>query len=371
MATIPVLILGAGRMGQRIAAMLGQDARFAPLLTARDGEALALAARAGLGTAALAGAGFRDDLGTLLARVRAVIMTDTDAAAPEVAALARQAGCHYLDILESAASGDAVAAAAQDLPAASPSCFAPGCGLAPGYVTALVAEALARAGPETEITVFVGVLPDRPTNRLGYANIWGVDGLIDEYTQPCNAIRNGALVSLPALTEAETVTLGGTRYEAFTTAGSLDALARRHAGRLGGLVFKTLRYPGHLDYMRFLLDDMGLAQRLYQLRNLLTTALPHSEDDRVLIAIRSRPGPGSPEHWTGQVLRARADRDGHNLSAISTATAAHVCAMTDLICTAGLERRGLIAPGDIGPALLRRSPFFDLLGPARPAAGAD
>ncbi|MDP2739609.1 MAG: saccharopine dehydrogenase C-terminal domain-containing protein [Pseudorhodobacter sp.] len=371
MTAFPVLILGAGRMGQRIAAMLGQDARFAPLLTARDDEALALAARAGLRTASLAGAGFRDDLGRLMAREQAVIMTDTDAAGAEVAALARGAGCHYLDILESATSGEAVAEVAQGLPAASRLCFAPGCGLAPGYVTALVAEALARAGPEAEITVFVGVLPDRPTNRLGYANIWGVDGLIDEYTQPCNAIRDGAQVTLPALTEAETVTLGGTLYEAFTTAGSLDALARRHAGRVRGLVFKTLRYPGHLDYMQFLLQDMGLAQRLYQLRNLLTTALPHSEDDRVLIAIRSRPAPESPEHWSEQVLHARADPDGRTFSAISTATAAHVCAMTDLICTGSLDRRGLIAPGDIGPALLRRSPFFDLLGQARPAAGAD
>lgn len=370
MDAIPVLILGAGRMGQRIAAMLGQDARFAPLLTARDGEALALAARAGLRTASLAGAGFRDDLGGLLARVRAVIMTDADAPAAEVAALARRAGCHYLDILESAASGDAVAEVARGLPADSPLCLAPGCGLAPGYVTALVAEALAKAGPEAEITVFVGVLPDQPTNRLGYANIWGFDGLIDEYTQPCNAIRGGALVALPALTEPETVTLGGTAYEAFTTAGSLDALARRHAGRVDGLVFKTLRYPGHLDYMQFLLQDMGLGQRLYQLRSLLTTALPHTEDDRVLIAMRTRPTATAPELWTAQVLHAETARDGRSLSAISTATAAHVCAMTDLICTGGLDCHGLVAPGDIGPALLRASPFFDLLHPVRPAAGA-
>ncbi|MDP4033632.1 MAG: hypothetical protein Q8P60_12410 [Pseudorhodobacter sp.] len=33
-------------------------------------------------------------------------------------------------------------------------------------------------------------------------------------------------------------------------------------GRVAGLVFKTLRYPGHLDYMQFLLPDMGLGPRL-------------------------------------------------------------------------------------------------------------
>jgi len=366
---IPILVLGAGRMGQRIAAMLGQDSRFAPVIATPDSEALALAARNGLATAAPGGSGFRDDLGRLLVPVRAVILTDTSAPARDVARLAHESGTHYLDILESAATHEAVAGLVASLPPGHGLSFAPGCGLAPGHVTALAAEALSRVGPEAEITVFVGVLPTHPVNRLGYANIWSIDGLIGEYTSPCLAIRGGDLVALPPLAEAEQVTLAGATYEAFTTAGSLDALARAHAGRVGGLVFKTLRYPGHLDYMQFLLDDMGLSRRLYQLRSLLMTALPKTDDDRVLIALRIRPSLAGDEIWTRQFLHATTVA-GHRLSAIGSATAAHVCAMTDLICTTMPGGGGLIAPGAVGPALLRASPFFDLLDPARPAAGA-
>lgn len=370
MDAFPVLILGASRIGQRIATMLAQDVRFSPIVTCRDKEALADFARVGLPTVALAGSGFRDDLGALLGRVQAVILTDGSTPAAEVAELAREKGCHYLDIIESTASGEAVASVARKLPDDSALCFAPGCGLAPGYVTALVADALNDAGPGAEITVFVGVLPANPTNRLGYANIWGVDGLIGEYTDPCLAIRGGALVTLPALTEPEQVRLAGREYEAFTTAGSLDALARSHAGQIGSLVFKTLRYPGHLDYMRFLLEDMGLGQRLYQLRSLMKTTLPHTDDDAVLIAIRCRPALGEPEHWSEHVLHAHHCLDGQVQSAIGTLTAAHVCAMADLICTGKIDRHGLIAPGDIRQEILRSSRFFDLVDPVGLAEGA-
>jgi saccharopine dehydrogenase-like NADP-dependent oxidoreductase len=359
---VPVLIVGAGRMGRRIARMFAADARFLPTLTSRDADALALATAAGLRTAGFAGAGFKEDLGALLAQARAVIMTDPAVSSVEVARLALERGCHYLDILEDTGAAAQVSELAPD---SGSICLAPGCGLAPGHVTALAAEVLASAGPQSETTVYVGVLPARPENRLGYANIWGIEGLLDEYTNPCLALRGGALAELAPLSEPERLMLGTTEYEAFTTAGSLDALARAYQGRVAGLDFKTLRYPGHLDYIRFLLDDMGLASRLYQLRSLLNTALPKTSDDRVLIAIRHRPAPGQPEVWTRQVLEARPDEAGAPASAISTATAAHVCAMTDLICAGALPHAGLIAPGEIGPALLRKSRFFDLLDPAR------
>ncbi|MFP1642971.1 saccharopine dehydrogenase family protein [Pontitalea aquivivens] len=349
---VPVLILGAGRMAQRIARMLAQDARFDAVLAARDGDALAgadgltrLPPLTGTLQEALAGA---------LRGRRAVILADPALPAPDVARAAIAAGCHYLDITESAASGAAVAALAGDARAAGVS-LAPGCGLAPGYVTALAAEALEAAGPRDEITVFVGVLPARAENRLGYANIWGIEGLVGEYSAPCLALREGGLAELPPLSEAETVCLNGTEFEAFTTAGSLDALARAHQGRVGGLVFKTLRYPGHLDYIRFLLEDLGLSKRLYQFRTLLTTALPRTEEDRVLIAIRRRSG--ASESWSARSLCAGPDGAGRQVSAVSTATAAHVCATLDLIAQ-GHARAGLIAPGMLAPGVLRMSPFL-------------
>ena len=363
-----VLVVGAGRMGQRIAALMGQDGRYSALITSPDSDALAQAARSGLATAAPRNARFRDELGHLLTQTRAVILTDESISSVDLARLAYEHGTHYLDILESSDSAKAVAALLASLPAQPKLGFAPGCGLAPGHVTGLAAEALDSLGAQAEVTVFVGVLPAEPQNRLGYANIWSIDGLIGEYTTPCLAIQAGALVALPPLSQSEEISLAGMSLEAFTTAGSLDALAQRYAGRVGSLVFKTLRYPGHLNYIEFLLQDMGLSKRLYKLRSLLKTALPQTENDIVLIALRLRDTPQAAPHWICQFLQATSV-NGQDLSAIGAATASHVCAMTDLLCSHSPQLGGLIPAGAIGPRLLRASPFFDLLDPAKPSQG--
>jgi len=76
----------------------------------------------------------------------------------------------------------------------------------------------------------------------------------------------------------------------------------------------------------------------------------------------TKSGPGNtrtPPLWPGIALAPTAAPPPHM-----------AVAMTDLICAAKQDGGGLIAPGAVGPALLRVSPFFDLLDPARPAAGA-
>lgn len=357
-----VLILGAGRMAQRIAQMMRQDARFEAALGSRDGDALA-ATRGLVCLPPLVG-DLRDALVGAMRGRRAVILADHTLPAVDIARVAIEVGCHYLDITESAVSSAGVGALGDDARKAGV-CLAPGCGLAPGYVTALAAEALAAAGMQDEITVFVGVLPAKPENRLGYANIWGIEGLVGEYSSPCLALRGGQLAELPPLSEPETLYLNGKELEAFTTAFSLDALARAHEGRVGGLIFKTLRFPGHLDYICFLLDDLGLSKRLYQFRSLLATALPRSEDDRIIIAIRRRTN--ATESWTARVLEAGIDGNGQQVSAISTATASHVCATLDLIL-GGDAARGFIAPGVLRPTALRKSAFFCHLDPVGAAS---
>lgn len=353
--SLPVLVLGAGRMAQRIARVLQDDGRLAANMASRDAEALN--GLHGFNRLAPLTGTLQEALSASCRGHSAVILADPTLPAPDVARAALEAGTHYLDITESATSGAAIARMAQDAVRAD-LCLAPGCGLAPGYVTSLAAEALDRAAPADQITVFVGVLPTEPLNRLGYANIWGFEGLVSEYTGPCSALRNGVPVKLAPLTEGEDIYLNGDRFEAFTTAGSLDALVRTSEGRVAELVFKTLRYPGHLDYIRFMLDDLGLSRRIYQFRTLLTTALPRIEEDMVLIAIRHRSL--GQERWDTRILTAGRDPEGRIVSAVSTATAAHVCATLDLILS-GRTEPGLISPGQLRPSILRQSPFLGLV----------
>lgn len=363
----PVLILGSGRISRQIADVLATDGRFRPTLSDRDGDGLHAADKAGYRTRPITGPSYREGLLAAMTGQTAVVVAEGTDSVPDIAACAAAQGCHYLDALENAVSGKAVEAVALNAPRNL--AFAPGCGLAPGYVTALASAELAAAGPEAEITVFVGVLPARQTNRLGYANIWGVSGLIDEYTQPCVCLQRGALEQIAPLSEYEEIEICGERLEAFTTAGSLDALAASHAGDVRRLVFKTLRYPGHLDYMQFLLQDLGLARQLYRLKSLLLSSLPQTDDDRVMIALRTVE-PGAPPRWNQRCLHASVLPNGQRNSAIATVTAAHVAATLDLVLTGTPPLRGLIMPGAVPVPRLRESRFFALLDQVKDACQA-
>ena len=70
----------------------------------------------------------------------------------------------------------------------------------------------------------VGALPVFPTNALKYNLTWSTDGLINEYCNPCESIRDGELIEVPALEELEAFSLDGVEYEAFNTSGGLGTL---------------------------------------------------------------------------------------------------------------------------------------------------
>ena len=57
------------------------------------------------------------------------------------------------------------------------------------------------------------------------------------------------------------------------------------AGKVGSLDYKTLRYPGHLALMRFLIEDLGLRDKSDTLRTLLQDALPRSLQDKVVVFV--------------------------------------------------------------------------------------
>lgn len=359
-----ILVHGAGRMAHTIANMLAGDARYRVWLAAPEHEAGQPAP--GLHPAVrCVPVSLPATPDARLSGLSAIIMAgDVWASSADIARMARQLGCHYLDISENPELTAEVARVAQG----AASCFAPACGLAPGYVTALTADALRQAGPGARVSVHVGVLPARRLNRLGYGNLLGIDGLLVEYFSPCLAIRQGKQITLPPLSEVETVTLAGESFESFTTAGSLDALVRAPELAPQSLVFKTLRYPGHLDYMRFLLDDLGLAQRRHQLRSLLMNGLPVITEDRVLIALDVQRADLSRE-WIEQVIAAQPGDGAQWRSAGVTATAAHVCAMADLLCRGVLNHSGFLSQAAVSPHLLNESAFFAPLArsPGTPA----
>lgn len=163
--------------------------------------------------------------------------------------------------------------------------FVTQCGLAPGMVS-IIANNLAKQFNRVEnIEIRVGALPENSNNHMSYYRTWNTEGLINEYIHPCPAIKEGNLVNLEPLTELEDIMLNGARLEAATTSGGLGSLAESYLGKAKNVNYKTLRYPGHWTMMKFLKDDLGLADNFDTYVKLFNTHVPQTDKDYVFILI--------------------------------------------------------------------------------------
>lgn len=194
----------------------------------------------------------------------------------QVANLATLAKVAYFDLTEDVSDAEYV----NHLASQNPDVFyAPQCGLAPGAVS-IIAGSLADGLDVRKVELRVGALPQNPTNALKYNLSWSTAGLVNEYLNSGRAIRGGKEVVTLPLEELEELTLDGVVYEAFNTSGGLGTLDFPTAEVVN---YKTLRYPGHRDLVKFMVDDLQLSRE--ELASAFETAAPRTYQDVVVISV--------------------------------------------------------------------------------------
>ncbi|CAH2800646.1 MAG: Saccharopine dehydrogenase and related proteins [uncultured Paraburkholderia sp.] len=201
--------------------------------------------------------------------------------AVNVASAAKGAGVHYFDLTEDVHATHAIRAIAEDAEHA----FMPQCGLAPGFIGIAAHELVNRFSEIRDVKMRVGALPEFPTNVLKYNLTWSVDGLINEYCQPCEAIRDSRTQWVQPQEGLEHFSLDGTEYEAFNTSGGPGMLCETLAGRVESLDYKSVRYPGHRNLMQFMLEDLRLASDRDTLKTIMRHSVPSTAQDVVLVFI--------------------------------------------------------------------------------------
>lgn len=167
----------------------------------------------------------------------------------------------------------------------SKSRFVTQCGLAPGMVSIIANHIAKKFDSVRDIHIRVGALPQNANNHLGYYRTWNTEGLINEYIHPCPAIKNNSQVLLDPLGDQETVTLEGITFEAANTSGGLGSMANTWNHLADNVNYKTLRYPGHWNHIRFLHDDLGLKKNFSTYVKLFNDNIPQCTDDLVAILI--------------------------------------------------------------------------------------
>ena len=336
-----VLLLGAGKIGSMIAKFLSTTGDYAVVVGDDDPAALErIGGQANLETM-LVDADDPRQLASALGGRELVISALSYAHNPTVAQAALAAGAGYFDLTEDLETTRRVSEIAKQ--ARSGQIFMPQCGLAPGFVS-IVANDLTGNFESLE-TVFmrVGALPQFPSNALMYNLTWSTDGLINEYCNPCEAIHEGQKINVLPLEGVEHFSLDGVRYEAFNTSGGLGTLCETLDGRVRELNYKTIRYLGHRDLMRFLTHDLRLSARRELLKDILEKAVPITFQDVVVIFCTAS---GRRKGQLVQISDARKiygeTVDGEEWSAIQVTTAAAVCAVVDLHCQGKLTGTGLM-----------------------------
>jgi lysine 6-dehydrogenase len=176
----------------------------------------------------------------------------------EMAALAVELGLHYADLggnTEVVRRQETLDRAARAIGVS----VIPDCGLAPGLVNILAAEAVRRLDRCDALRLYVGGLPQHPRPPLNYAIVYSLEGVLDYYTSPSWVLQDGRLAQVGALSAVEAVQFPaplGT-LEGFHTAGGASTMPWQYAGKVQTLEYKTLRYPGHAAAMRAI-RDLGL-----------------------------------------------------------------------------------------------------------------
>ncbi len=257
-----------------------------------------------------------------------------------VANVARAEGLHYFDLTEDVE----VTKAVRKLAEGAETVFVPQCGLAPGFISIAANELIQHFDELRSVKLRVGALPQHPNNVLKYSLTWSTDGIINEYGNVCQSIINGEEIDVLPLEGLEEIEIDGTLYEAFNTSGGLGSLAETYDERVQTMNYKTIRYPGHCEQMRLLMNGLKLNYDRATLKRILENAIPQTLQDVVIVyaAVTGlQDGELREENYVNKVYPEVVA--GRLWSAIQITTAAGICSVLDRILQDPESHKGFIA----------------------------
>jgi saccharopine dehydrogenase-like NADP-dependent oxidoreductase len=340
-----ILVLGAGKIGALISGLLAECGSYrVQLADAIEGTAGDVASAHGLDTIAAFDLD-ASDKNALTEHVRqhkplAIVSGLPYYCNIAVAEVARAEGLHYFDLTEDVAVTEAVRKIAKG----ADHVFAPQCGLAPGFISIAANELIQHFDELKAVKLRVGALPQHPNNVLKYSLTWSTDGVINEYGNLCNAIVDGEEVDVLPLEGLESIEIDGKKYEAFNTSGGLGSLGETYGDRVVNMNYKTIRYPGHCEQMRLLMNGLKLNHDRDTLKRILENSVPQTLQDVVIIyaAVNGmQDGEFREENYVNKVYPQVVA--GRLWSAIQITTAAGVCSVIDIVLADPTQYTGFVA----------------------------
>ena len=353
------LVLGAGQQGRAIAFDLLRDPDAEIILSDRDPDALE-DVLSWLDDPRVdvepMDAGNREELQAVMEDADVTISALPYAYNLQLTADAISVGCHLIDL-----GGNNAIVQAQleyDMEARQAGITViPDCGLAPGLAVYLAYDAAQRMTRVDTLKIRVGGLPQKPQGELEYMLTFNVEGLLNEYSEPCVVVRNGQLMQAEPLTEVERVNFPEPwgELEAFNTSGGLSTLPQSLGHRIENLDYKTIRFPGHAAKMRGFYD-LGLFSRepkqtskgavipRDELARMIAETCDYPEADAVLCRIVVQGTRGSVPVMSRTQIIDRFDKE-NGITAMMRMTAYPAAILAAMLARGEIKERGVV-PGE-------------------------
>ncbi|MFC7394068.1 saccharopine dehydrogenase family protein [Scopulibacillus cellulosilyticus] len=233
-------------------------------------------------------------------------------------------------------------------------------GVAPGMINILSGYGAGKLDKVESIELAVGGIPIRPEPPFEYNQVFTMRGVFQEYTKPSLIIRDGKKQQVPSLSGVEKI-----YFERF---GPLEAFYTPGTSTLSYtfpdvkyLGYKTIRYPGHAEKFR-LLVDLNLTREDYEIELkgqkikpcdvLLKVLEPivdlRDKEDVVLARVRVGGVLNNHEAACEYEMVTTYDRE-NKVTAMARSTAYSISVVAQMIGSGLVDQTGVFAPEKIVP----------------------
>jgi saccharopine dehydrogenase-like NADP-dependent oxidoreductase len=153
---------------------------------------------------------------------------------------------------------------------------------------------------------------------------------------------------VPPLEGLETIVINGHKLESFTTSGGLGTMCETYEGKVDKLNYKTMRYPGHCQLMRFFFRELLMKDRRKEAGDILVNAKPPVNDDVVYIHAAVE-GMQMGQMFREEFVEAYYPQNicGTEQRAISWTTAASICSVIEMVRDQKLPQTGFLKQEEI------------------------
>lgn len=272
-----------------------------------------------------------DQVRAFLKDVDAVISAGPFAINKNIGAVAAELNIGYFDLTEDVETTEFIRGIKSN------NVMMPQCGLAPGAINICAASLMKEFDHVSEVMMRVGALPRFTANEMSYYLSWSTNGLINEYCNEADAIYEGKSIKVMPLEGAEKMIIEGESYEAFNTSGGCATMCETFENKVDNLSYKTIRYPGHLNHMKFLFNDLHLKKNKDVLEKLFDKEVPRTTNDVIIFFVKVI---GEIDGILQEKTYLRKIYGDERFSAIQRTTASGVCSCLEMYFKDQIPKNG-------------------------------